>query len=199
LTGEATSRWCKREGDIRRPRAERWLDHPEYPGIRGTCTALRYGQEFIFVTAAHVVERNDNRTIIEVALGFGGEPLRCRIRDLLKPRPSHEEDEAVCDFAVMRPVFVPAFVEGESGARDIARFARMSAAMAVDVDAGNCIAGSSYQYREAHMEWAWSPMGLVLAWILLHSADYLLTVVNARTYQRGGCDHASTSAGGASS
>src|SRR6266568_3721910 len=103
-------------------------EHPEYPGIRATSTALRYGRETVFVTAAHVVARNADRTTIELALGFRGEPLRCGIRDAVKPRPTGDEDAALCDFAVLRPVSSPSFIEGDSEAHDISRFARMAAA-----------------------------------------------------------------------
>jgi hypothetical protein len=55
------------------------LDHPEYPGIQGTCTALRLGGETIFVTAAHVVAGGNTRTTVEVGLGFGGEGQLARV------------------------------------------------------------------------------------------------------------------------
>lgn len=99
------------------------LDHPEYPGIQGTCTALRHGGDAIFVTAAHVVACCDSRTIVEIGLGFGGEPLRARIRQMLKPRPAGEQYEGVCDFAILFPNTSPAFVAGESEAYDLARVA----------------------------------------------------------------------------
>ncbi len=35
------------------------------------------------------------------------------------------------------------------------------------------------------MEWAWSPLGIAILWIFLHSADYLLTIATARTFARG--------------
>ncbi len=35
------------------------------------------------------------------------------------------------------------------------------------------------------MDWAWSPLGIAILWILLHSADYLLTIATARTCARG--------------
>jgi len=35
------------------------------------------------------------------------------------------------------------------------------------------------------MDWAWSPLGISILWVVLHSADYLLTVATARTYARG--------------
>jgi len=104
------------------------LDHPEYPGIRGTCTALRFGEASVFVTAAHVLAHNDDRTTVEVALGFRGEPLRCRIGKVLKPRPAKEQFEAVCDFAVMLPASPPAFVEGDSAPYELVRVAKMDAA-----------------------------------------------------------------------
>jgi len=103
------------------------LDHPEYPGVQGTCTALRFGDEVVFVTAAHVVARSDRRTVVEVALGFTGEPLRARIRDIWKPRPAAERYEGVCDIAVMFPASLPPFVTGESEAYDLARVADMDA------------------------------------------------------------------------
>ena len=104
------------------------LDHPEYPGVHGTCTALRFGADSIFVTAAHVVANSDDRTMVEVALGFRGDPLRARVREILKPHPTEEQHEAVCDFAVMFPVSPPAFVAGDSDAYDLARVAKMDAA-----------------------------------------------------------------------
>src|SRR5438105_11344393 len=104
------------------------LDHPEYPGVHGTCTALRFGADSIFVTAAHVVANSDDRTMVEVALGFRGDPLRARVRGILKPHPTEEQHEAVCDFAVMFPVSPPAFVAGDSDAYDLARVAKMDAA-----------------------------------------------------------------------
>jgi hypothetical protein len=103
------------------------LDHPEYPGIQGTCTALRDAGDAIFVAAAHVVARCDSRTIVEIGLGFRGEPLRARIRQMLKPRPTGERYDAVCDFAVMFPDNSPAFVAGESDAYDLARVAGLDA------------------------------------------------------------------------
>lgn len=104
------------------------LDHPEYPGIQGTCTALRYRDQVVFVTAAHVVDGSDDRTVVEVGLSFKGEPLRSRMREILKPHPTTDEFEGICDFAVMLPVSVPSFVSGESEAYDLARVARMDAA-----------------------------------------------------------------------
>ncbi len=103
-------------------------DHPAFPGIRGTCTALRSGSRSVFITAAHVVVRNDERTAVEVALGFRGDPLRCRIQKVWKPDPAEEQYDAVCDFAVMLPAAAPSFVEGDSDAYDLARVAKMDAA-----------------------------------------------------------------------
>ncbi len=103
-------------------------DHPEFPGLRGSCTALRSGNATVFVTAAHVVANNDKRTVVEVGLGFRGEPLRSRIREMLKPRPAEEQYDAVCDFAVMLPAGAPAFVDGDSEAYNLARVAKMEAA-----------------------------------------------------------------------
>ena len=64
------------------------LDHPEYPGVHGTCTALRFGADSIFVTAAHVVANSDDRTMVEVALGFDGIG-----RDPTTPRPESIEQD----------------------------------------------------------------------------------------------------------
>jgi hypothetical protein len=35
------------------------------------------------------------------------------------------------------------------------------------------------------MEWAWSPLGISILWVVLHSADYLLTITAARMYGQG--------------
>lgn len=35
------------------------------------------------------------------------------------------------------------------------------------------------------MDWAWSPLGISILWVVLHSADYLLTIAAARTYAEG--------------
>lgn len=35
------------------------------------------------------------------------------------------------------------------------------------------------------MAWAWSAVGITILWVVLHSADYLLTIAAARTYARG--------------
>ncbi len=35
------------------------------------------------------------------------------------------------------------------------------------------------------MEWAWSPLGISILWVVLHSADYLLTIGAARLYAQG--------------
>ncbi len=59
---------------------------------------------------------------------FRGDPLRARVREILKPHPTEEQHEAVCDFAVMFPVSPPAFVAGDSDAYDLARVAKMDAA-----------------------------------------------------------------------
>lgn len=104
------------------------LDHPEYPGTQGTCTALRFGDETVFVTAAHVVGRNNERTAIEVALGFRGEPVRCRIGKVLKPRAAEEQFEAASDLAIMIPASPPAFVEGDSAPYELVRVANVDAA-----------------------------------------------------------------------
>lgn len=104
------------------------LEHPEYPGIQGTSTAVRFGPDAVFLTAAHVLAGNTERTIVEVALGFRGEPVRSRIGKVLKPRPADARYEAVCDFAVMFPQAPPSFVQGDSAAFDLARVARMDAA-----------------------------------------------------------------------
>jgi hypothetical protein len=104
------------------------LDHPEYPGMRGTCTALRFSNETVFVTAAHVIGRDNERTAVEVALGFQGDPVRCRIGRILKPRPSEEQFEAASDLAIMIPVSTPAFVEGNSAPHELNRVANLEAA-----------------------------------------------------------------------
>ena len=35
------------------------------------------------------------------------------------------------------------------------------------------------------MEWAWSALGISILWVVLHSADYLLTITAARVYGQG--------------
>lgn len=104
------------------------VDHPQYPGMHGTCTALRFSNETVFVTAAHVIGRDTERTSVDVALGFQGEPVRCRIGKILKPRPAEERFEAASDFAVMIPLEAPAFVAGASAPLDLNGIANLAAA-----------------------------------------------------------------------
>lgn len=35
------------------------------------------------------------------------------------------------------------------------------------------------------LEWAWSSLGISILWVVLHSADYLLTIATARTFAAG--------------
>src|SRR5947207_3491786 len=104
------------------------LDDPEYPGTHGTCTALRFGDETVFVTAAHVMRGNNDRTVVEVVLGFQGEPVRCRIGKILKPRPAADQFEAASDLAIMVPSSPPTFVDGDSAPYDLIRVTNLTAA-----------------------------------------------------------------------
>lgn len=42
---------------------------PDAPGVKGTCTALRFRDEYAFVTAAHVVDRNDQTLGLRFSAG----------------------------------------------------------------------------------------------------------------------------------
>src|SRR5207237_8236074 len=80
------------------------LDHHEYPGVHGTCTALRFGADSIFVTAAHAVANSDHRTIGEVALGFRGDPPRAPVRGIVQRRATEAQPEAAGDVAGRVPL-----------------------------------------------------------------------------------------------
>jgi hypothetical protein len=96
---------------------------PDAPGVLGTCTALQFRSQCVFVTAAHVVEKNDWQTAIYVPLGFSSSETRVRIEQMMKPRAA--DPEAPVDLAVMRPATLPEFVDGESSARAVPPFAAM--------------------------------------------------------------------------
>lgn len=96
---------------------------PDAPGISGTCTALRFRNEFFFVTAAHVVERNDWQTSVYVPLGFSASETRVRIGRGWKPRAAAPHVPE--DLAAMRPATPPAFVDGESSAHVVPPIANM--------------------------------------------------------------------------
>ena len=98
-------------------------ESPAFPGIKGTCTALRYRNECVFVTAAHVVQGNDCNTAIYVPLGFSASEARCQIKQILTPRAA--DPNAPTDLAMMRASAAPDFVGGESSAFPVPPFARM--------------------------------------------------------------------------
>jgi hypothetical protein len=99
---------------------------PDAPGVMGTCTALLFRNEYVFVTAAHVVARNDSETAVYIAMGFSESEVRCQIAQALKPRAA--APEIPDDLAVMRPTELPAFVGGESRAQSIPPYARVNQA-----------------------------------------------------------------------
>ncbi len=98
---------------------------PGFPGVDGTCTALRYRNEIVFVTAAHVIERSDQHTAIYVPLAFSGSELRCQIGRVLKPRAAEEHRDAPVDLAVMFPIAGPGFADGDSSACGVPPYADM--------------------------------------------------------------------------
>src|SRR5207302_10031931 len=73
---------------------------PDFPGVMGTCTALRYRNNVVFVTAAHVVQKNDPHTAIYVPLAFSGSELRVQIGLVKKPRAAEAHPNAPVDVAV---------------------------------------------------------------------------------------------------
>ncbi len=99
---------------------------PDAPGVKGTCTALRFRNECVFLTAAHVVDRNDLQTAIYVPLGFAGSEARSRIADSRRPRAIGPDIPV--DLAIMRPVMPPEFMDGESSAHTVPPFARLDRA-----------------------------------------------------------------------
>jgi hypothetical protein len=103
------------------------LDHPEYPGIHGTCIAVRHGAQTAFLTAAHVVRVTDG-TRIQIPLGFGASRSLCEIREVVFPVPSVERYESACDVAAMLPVSQPLFIDGQTEPIDLLKVARVEAA-----------------------------------------------------------------------
>jgi hypothetical protein len=85
---------------------------PDYPGVNGTCFAIRRGHRIVFLTAGHVVRKATNANV-EVATGFGAERSLCRIAKAVYPEPVAEEVVDACDLAVLVPVAEPVLDEDD--------------------------------------------------------------------------------------
>jgi hypothetical protein len=106
-------------------------DYPDYPGIQGTCFAVRYRGRVGFLTAGHVVggaERAVAQSVVQVPLSFNERPSAAGIAHVITRRTNVPDLEDVCDIALLVPQGEVAFVAGESAPIEIDRVADMRVA-----------------------------------------------------------------------
>lgn len=99
-------------------------EHRDFPGVGGTCFAVRYRGRTRFLTAHHVVKAVTPRTLVQIPLSFGEAATYAEVRHINWPSPSSPEFEDATDIASMVPVAEPRFVPGQSRALDIESIAR---------------------------------------------------------------------------
>src|SRR4051812_13759536 len=86
-------------------------DAVDFPGIKGTCFAVRVNGRDLFVTARHVVPPEQiSENTIDVVTGFGKQRATARIAQVLYPEPAHPDFEAALDLALMLPAGTPTYV-----------------------------------------------------------------------------------------
>jgi hypothetical protein len=101
------------------PMIFRDAEHPDYPGISGTASAVSYRQQTVFLTARHLMKSVDENVAISVPTGFGGLSTACDIDSVDYRRPDDPDFDDVSDVAILHPRDPPQFRAGSSCAYDL--------------------------------------------------------------------------------